>query len=824
MIRTIFVAFFLFLTSFNSFVLGFTSQQREAIEADNNVLASKGYIVENLFFRNKQLGRPALMTAGTNGKICILNHKRELFLWPGLMNFFSSGLKSFFPAGAIDIALSAGGVIIGLDKSEVFNVARDGKKVSLARISNALNPSRLALDNKDVVYVIDELAGKVYFLNKRGILQERQFDFPVQDICFDKENNMYILAASGKVYVLGRDGKNFKRSYDIPEHKNPGSIAVNGNGSQIYFLDKDGKEIFAATRYGEFRDIAILSSYHKAHSRPIVNKDDSICLLTGGAPADARIIRIAPEKVSKGYWFAYAIGNNSSDVLKFDKEDNLYCGEGRNIVKINKDSSLRETIMDREKGLRDPESIVWDAPGNCYISDDLAGKIFKIDKNDNTISVYADSRMGLQEPQAAVFDKSGNAFIGDEEAKMIFKITPQGVVSEFITQKDGLCCLEDIAIDSKDFIYVAPEWDDRILKISPQGKVSVFADGQSGLIGPGAITIDSRGFVYVADEESSAVYKFNPEGKLEGAVKINLATLRHLGGIAVSSTGKVYVYSGEIKNGKIYEVNFKPRDRKKSEVGEGIYSIRKLCGSEDGLFLPRGVAFDNNKGRLYISTSESIFKYEDNKLSPVVRKEYAAFRELVVDKKGELFSAGGGGNIYHIGKDHAVDVLASRKDGLVIPEGITLDGQERIYVTDKQGHSIVTLENGKVKKVKGIEYFEPRKIAYHRGYFYLAEDGEKSFSKISIDPGEDFKARLIEVKRGIPGAEGIAIDKDGVIYLSSDTLAEIYKLEQLNGEKIVVADWRDGLVGPESLALDSEGNLYVADSEAQAVFKITKIK
>ncbi len=824
MLKIFFAILFLFLTAADCLSQGFPAEHKEMIEMYNNVLAVDGYIVENLFYRNKQLGHPALIAADTEGGLCIVNQDKRAFLWPEPGKLLSFGSGPVLPEGIIDVALSSQGSIIGLDGTEVFKMNNDGKKLSLAKISAVLKPGRLAIDFKDTIYITEELSGKVYYLSKRGVLKQRKFDFPVRDICFDRENNMYILAGSGKIYVSGREGENYKISYDIPKNKDLGSIAVSGNGSQIYLLDKGGKEIFVMTRYGEFRSIAILSSYHKAHSRPIIGKDGSICLLTGTYPANTRIIRIAPKKVSKGYRFVYALGNNSSDVLKFDKDDNLYCGEGRSIVRINKDSSSREIVMDYEKGLQDPEGITWDAFGNCYISDDSAGKVFKINKKNNAISVYADGKIGLQEPQALVFDRSGNAFIGDEKAKIIFKITPQGAVSEFITQKDGLRCLEDIEIDSKDFIYVAPEWDDRILKISPQGKVSVFADNQSGLIGPGAITIDSGGFVYVADEESSTVYKFNPEGKLEGAVKINQSTLRHLGGIAVSKTGKVYVHSAGIKKAVIYEVNFLPPDRKKSEAAEGIYRIQKLSGLDDGLFMPMGVAFDAGKGLLYISTFENIFKYEGNRLSRACRRDLAAFREMVVSKNGELFATGDTGNIYRVGASFAVEVLASRKDGVFSPEGITLDEQGRIYIADEQKHKILVLDNGKARTVEGIEYFEPRKIVYHQGYFYLTEDGEKSLSKISIDQADGFKAKLIETKRGLPGPEGIAIDKDGSIYVSSDEAAEIYQFKQVSGEKIVIADWRDGLVGPESLALDPEGNLYVADPEGQAVFKITKIK
>jgi DNA-binding beta-propeller fold protein YncE len=817
-------AFLLFLTAMDSFANDFTTKQREAVEQDNNVFASKGYIVENVLYRNKTVGSPALMAYDTNGRFYIMNNKGEIFLYEIAKNnsLVFTGLSC--PITAVDIVVNTDGSVIGLEKNEVFKLTKEGKKTLLTKIPDGINPSRLSVNNKNEIYIIDDVMHVVYFLNKRGVCVQKKFDFLILDISFDEQNNMYILDDQKKIHVLSSNGRDFKSAFEIPKNRNPDRIAVNRKGSQFYLLDTEGMRLSAMTRYGIFRNVAIFSTYHAPHSRPIIGNDDTIYLLTGEYPKKARIIRIGTdEDPHRSYAVAYELADYSPDAMGIDKNGKLYFGNGKKIVAIKNNSFDQEVVFDDKNLLRDPEGISFDSQGNCYVPDDAAVKVFKIDKSNKMVSIFADKAIGLKEPQALVFDKAGNAFIADMQAKAIFKITPEGAVSRFVTEKDGIKSIEDIAIDSNDFIYMAPKWNDRVLKISPKAEVSVFADINSGLIGPSAITIDSKGFVYVVDEETSTVYKFNPEGKIEGRVKINLSTLRHLRNVAGSPKGKVYVGSHGIVDTVIYSVNFNRRINKKSQLSQGFYALQRLCGLEDGLFMPSGIAFDKDTKTLYIGTPEMLFKFQNNKIIPVCKIDYCGFRDLALDKNGDIIVTGGGiGKIYRIGKNLAIQTLATKSDGLISPEGITLDDHGRIYIADENAEKIFVIEDKKVKTIKGIKFL-PEKIFYHDSYFYVTEDGPARFSKITIDPTTDFNATMISECR-IPYCEGTAIDKDENIYLSSDGRSEIYKFKQLTDEKNIIADWQDGLVGPESLVIDDEGNLYVADQEAHAVFKINKIK
>ena len=288
---------------------------------------------------------------------------------------------------------------------------------------------------------------------------------------------------------------------------------------------------------------------------------------------------------------------------------------------------------------------------------------------------------------------------------------------------------------------------------------------------------------------------------------------------ATSGKGKVYVGSRRIDSADIFEVDLRHRWKQpeKSRVSEGEYSLNKICGLEDGLYLPTGVAYNREKRSLYIATPQAIFRYGDAGPERVSDILSGRFREMVFDKDGSIICTHQGGEpLFRVTKGRALEQLASRTDGFRTPEGITLDSQGRIYVADETAEYIFVFDGKKFQKVQkagGGRFQEPEKIVYHKdeGVFYLATDGAGVFYRLTITRDEPFKAS-ITAEWLIPNCEGIAIDdKAGVIYVSSDT----YSMS-------VLADSRDGLVGPESLALDENGNLYCADPEGQSVFEITK--
>ncbi len=132
------------------------------------------------------------------------------------------------------------------------------------------------------------------------------------------------------------------------------------------------------------------------------------------------------------------------------------------------------------------------------------------------------------------------------------------------------------------------------------------------------------------------------------------------------------------------------------------------------------------------------------------------------------------GNILRFDSKGKAQVLVDPKTGLVDPDGIAV-GKESIYVADDGGRQILEYANdGSLITRVGTEWVSPK---------------------------------------------GVALDRNGVLYVSDRGLRMIVRIERRN--IAVVASALDGLSVPEQLTFDDNGNLYVSDRVEQAIYRIS---
>jgi sugar lactone lactonase YvrE len=248
---------------------------------------------------------------------------------------------------------------------------------------------------------------------------------------------------------------------------------------------------------------------------------------------------------------------------------------------------------------RSPEGIAVDKFGNLYITEYRSSIVRKISV-DGVVSTLAgkDMETGFADgpgkdarfnrPHGIAVDDDLNVYVCDMLNCAIRKITPDGRVSTLagVPGKQGandgpaaeatFYYPEDIAINSKGYLYVADSYNYIVREISPDGEVKTFA-GKAGEAGstngvgakarfnkPLGIAVDGDDNLYVADSDydknappgNSLIRKISPKGKVTtiagipekaGHVdgKAKKAEFNNPVGIDVGPDGVIYVADTE---------------------------------------------------------------------------------------------------------------------------------------------------------------------------------------------------------------------------------------------------------------------------------------
>ncbi len=345
--------------------------------------------------------------------------------------------------------------------------------------------------------------------------------------------------------------------------------------------------------------------------------------------------------------------------------------------------------------LNSPHTVAVDSSGNVYIADTGNARIRKVSggviatiAGSGTVGFSGDGGSGtsaqLNSPTAVAVDSAGNVYIADFGNNAVRKLSSGGTISTVAGNSrqgysgDGgagtqaqLNGPQGVAVDSAGNVYIADTLNNRVRKLTGgniQTVAGIGIPGNAGDGGPAAsaqlaaptgIAVDSSGSIYVSNG-SSNVRKIYPSGPIstiaganalgysgDGGLALN-ATFNGALGLAVDSAGNVYV--ADSGNNAI-------RQLQPLATGTGISAVVNGAGNQTGSIAPGEIVVLYGSG-----------------LGP------AAVVSNQPDSNG-LYSTAIGGTVVYVGGTAAPILYASATQvSAIVPFGLT-GSTASVYVT-----------------------------------------------------------------------------------------------------------------------------------------------
>ena len=484
--------------------------------------------------------------------------------------------------------------------------------------------------------------------------------------------------------------------------------------------------------------------------------------------------------------------------------------------------------------LNAPQGLALDKASNLYIADSKNNRVRIVSAAGiiNTFAGTGQTSPGgantfndgglatnalLRLPGGVAADTNGNVYIADTGDNLIRKVTTDGLINDIAGDSYGsylgdagpaltaeLHTPEDVAVDASGNVYIADSANAVIREITAStgiinyiaGNVSTTTgptigysgDGAAanlaGLVTPFAVALDSSGEVFFVENGDSRIRKIDSKGNIstiagngtagfsgDGSAGAN-AELNFPTGVAVDSSGNVYI--ADLLNLRIRKLT--SGGTISTVAGNGKYSYSGDSGQATSAQLntPQAVAADSS-GNLYIADTAN----------NAVRKVTAAGVISTIAGNGTAGSAGDGS--------------AATSAQLNSPQGIAVDANGNVYISDTQNARVRKISNGTINTVAG--------------------NGTAGFGG---DGGAATSAQL-----NIPA--GLAVDGAGNLYIADFSNNRIRKVASSGTITTLAGNGLAGYSGdggaasiaqlttPVAVATDAGGNVYIADTGNNAV-------
>ena len=312
--------------------------------------------------------------------------------------------------------------------------------------------------------------------------------------------------------------------------------------------------------------------------------------------------------------------------------------------------------------LANPIAVAKDSHGNLYITDRENNRIRKVDTA-GIICTYAGRNLAgysgdngpatdasLYEPYGIAVDKHDNVYFTDPASNVVRKIAPTGIITTFAgidtagyngdSKPASTAKLNEpfgIATDKNGYVYIGDVGNGRIRRVDTMGIITTYAGtGFPGYSGDDSEATAARivGPSGIAVDKSNNLY-FTESGK-HNVRKID-------------STGIITTIAG---------------------TGVGGFNGDSLLATDTKLFFPAGIAVDS-RGNVYIADGSN-----------------GRVRKINVADSSNIITTVAGTGAVPFNGDNISPTSAN-----VPPCGITIDGDDNIYITDISNNRVRYIKN-----------------------------------------------------------------------------------------------------------------------------------